>query len=826
MKFSRRGFIQIVGGAAAGAAASTMGLRRTGASAAAIAKWADKKEVWIASICQLCPGGCGILGRTMDGDLVKIEGNPLHPINNGTLCPKGFAGTQLLYDSDRIKGPLKRGGKRGEGKWAKISWDEAIKTVAEHLNRLRAQGEPHSLVILGGQYRGSIDPLFSRFARVYGTPNYIRARCLAIGGASSTFQFTQGLNEPLGFDIFNAEYILSFGCNLLESWISPVHQLQAYGYIRQERHGRRGKIVCVDPRLSIFAAKADQWVPINPGTDGALALGMVHVIIRESLLNNDFLSERSFGFNDWVDNDGVEHIGFKTLVLKNYDPVKVSQITGVPVENIIKLARDFATNKPAIAIGERGPSFGTNDLYTRMAIHALNAIVGSIGAMGGMHLASTVPLAKWPDLQVDEAAKKGLQMPRIDGAGTGKYLLAADAAQALPENIMAAKPYPAKAVFFYHTNPLYSHPQKEEFAKALEKTELLVSFSPFMDETSQAADLILPDHTYLEKWNDDLVRHLAGFSLYSLGRPVVNPLGDTRHTAEVLMDIARALVDPVARAFPWKDYQEIVKYNAKGLFESNRGYIVSLPEEESLLELMKKQGYWVPSAANYDEFLAKLMENGAWWDPKTFYGEYGALFKTPSRRYEFFSQTLRHTFAHAAKTRGESAKIPEPQALETIAKEMNLAARGDELYLPHYEVPSQAGERAKYPFILNTYRLMAVSGGQWANMPWLQESLAVHLHEYWDSWVEVNPFDAEKLHLTDGGQVWVESVKGKIKLRARIFAGCKLGTVAIPIGQGHTSYGRWANGRGVNTNDIIAKMDDTIKGYAQFNGTRVRLIKA
>jgi anaerobic selenocysteine-containing dehydrogenase len=778
-------------------------------------EWENPIEEWIPSICQQCLGGCGLLVRVVSGRPVGVVGNPLHPINRGGICPKGLASIQSLYDPDRIQTPLKRVGERGEGKWQPISWDEASATVVERLRTLKEKGLTHSLAILAGQFHDLRDPLIRRFAEAYGTPNYIRNRCFAPDEPAKAHFLMQGVTSPLGYDLTNAGLILSFGCSLLEAWVSPVFQLRAFGHIRQERRGNRGRIYVVDPRYSVTASKADQWIPIRPGTDAALALGIANVMIQERIYDLRFVEKNAFGFEDWVDDEGKRHTGFKTLVLNEYSPLKVASITGVPVGTIFFLARAFADTKPALALGEKGLSYHPNDIYTRMAIHSLNGLSGSLGSAGSLTIQSDIPTAPWPPAGQSEQVRLANSQPRIDGAGQGRYFLATDAVENLPENVLAGQPYPLDTLFLIHTDPLFSHPKREKFIEALGKIPFIVSFSPFMDETSLYADLILPDHIFLERWQASPVRHVAGFNLFSLGRPATSSVHKTRDTGDFFIGLAKELGDGMGKAFPWKDWQELLVQTTKGLYDSGQGYIVSIQEEEAFRRFLEKSGYRIQKAKSFKSFWDALTAKGAWWDPGGSSAKVKDLIQPPSGKLSFYSRALEQRMKRAADSSG---------GMKRLLSELGLKSRGDYLYLPHYqEVEQQKPEEAS--FILNAYRLMSMSG-MTAAQPWLQETLAPHVRETWENWVEINSRRAEELGIEEGNRVWLESSKGKIQLRVRISPAVAPDMVHIPFGQGHRAYGRWAKNRGSNPNDLIISLDDTLKGFGVLAGTRVTIRRA
>jgi len=804
MRVTRRRFLQVLGGTA-GATALAKGRLSTSEQAGHdLMRWATPEEIGVPSLCQQCPGGCGLLVRTLDGEVAGISGNSLHPINRGAVCPKAFGGLQLLYDPNRLKGPMARDGKRGPLR--PIGWEEALRLVTKHLAALREQGLAHTVAILGGQYRGYRDTLWKRFAEAYGTPNYVRVRCLAPERPALTHRLMQGVEAPLGYDLAQARLILSFGAGLLESWFGPVHGSLAFANLRSAGDRPRGRLIHVDPRRSQTAAKADRWVPIIPGTDGILALGLANALIRERLYDHEFVETHTFGFEDWVDETGERHTGFKNLILKEYGLLTVSRATGVPVKTILEIARDLATTKPAVVIGERGPSYGPDDIHTRMAIHSLNALVGNIGVPGGLLIQGDLPLTPLPPVAQDLAAKRGGAHPRIDGAGLGEYLLVSDAPQALPERILNRHPYPINALFLFATNPLNNHPAKESFAKALEQIPFIVSFSPFLDESSASADLILPDHTYLERWQDDQVTHLAGFTCFSLARPAAIPRHDTRNTADVMVQIATGLGGTMARSIPWKNFEALLHEGARGLYEAGRGYVVSIHAEESLRKILERQGYWAPEFKTYDEFWQALLKRGAWWDPTGLPLGRKALLRTPSGKFEFYSTGLKTRVNEAVKREGKTAPF---------VSALGGQDRGDLLFLPAVPLPP-IQESGPFPLRLITYRLVTRPLGGGGNQPWLLEQPAVHVRTSWEGWIEVHPETAGELGIGDGDWVWVESAKGRIRLRAKLYSGTRRDVVQIPL------FG----GKGPNPNDLIANEADLYRGFGLLNTTRVRIGKA
>ncbi len=814
MELDRRDFLKCSTAAFAGLAVSGCVLKKLIEAEEPTSPWPPGPERWIASVCQQCPGGCGVNVRVIDGRAIKIDGLPFHPINRGRLCAVGQAGLQVLYDPDRIKGPMKRIGGRGSSKWQGLSWNEAIQTVAAKLAEIRARSEPHTVVILAGQPRGLMDRLLARFLDAYGSPNYVRNSC---DGTAKAVLLTQGIDSPLGYDLEHSNFILSFGYSLLETGWSPVLAHRTYGYLRQERPGTKAKIVQVEPRLSMTASKADQWIPINPGTDGALAVGLAHVIVREGLYDRKFVDEDTFGFEDWREKDGTYHLGLKSVVLKDYRLDEISTITGIPVETIIRLAKGFAREKPAVAIAERGASMHTNGLYTRMAIHCLNALVGSIDVPGGVVLPEEVPLSSWPPVQVDSIASKGRSMPRIDHAGSPRFPIASHVSSQVPQSILQQDPYPIAALFLYYTNPIYSAPDAMGFAKALERVPFIVSFSPFMDESTAMADLILPDHTYLERWQDDPVIPMMKSPVLGIRRPVVKPLYDTKHTGDVIIGIARAAGGAVAAAFPWDGFEATLKVVTEGVFRAAAGTLFTGPAEEIQIKSLEERGWRrPPTFKSFDEFWQALVERGGWWEPAYHFGGRRRLFKTASGKFEFYSQHLRRTLE----------RLAAGKPVNDLLKKLGVAAQGDRAFLPHYEPPRSIGAEKDYPLYLNTYKRATHAGSRGASQPYLQEISGTPVGLKWDSWVEVNPATAKRLGIVDGDEVWVESPLGKFKTWARLYPGAMPNVVNVPAGLGHKAYGQWAQGRGENPNQILGEARDELAGFVAWYATRVRISKA
>ncbi len=587
MKIDRRSFLTYATALALGGAAGSMLTPAPWKLTDDVAIWTqnwpwtpvpeDGEVTYKESVCTLCPGGCGITVRLVNDRPVKIKGSADYPTNKGSLCPMGISGLQYLYGPSRVTSPLKREGKRGEGKWKKVSWDEALADVTKELAALRGSGRPQSVACITGSDQGTIPNLIGRFMTAYGSPNYIRA-ATAKDAIEQAIYLAQGKQGTPVFDIENADFVLSFGSGILDGWGAPGRMFNLYGSQKASK-----KIIQVEPRLSDTAAKATQWIGINPGTEGALALGLAYVIIKESLYDKNFVENYAFGFDDWTDENGTTQAGFATMV-RNFAPEKVAQITGIDKTKIESLARAFARASKPIAINGRGQGDVPGSIDESLAVQSLNALVGNINKPGGISALPDSNYAKWPEVNIDEIASKGMQQPRIDGAGSEQFPNTRYLLNRLPEIINSTQgDSPVQALLITDANPMYTLPDTAATKKAFDRIPFIVSFSPYMDETASHADYILPNHSYLERMQD--VPASVGISrqVIGLSQPVVNPLYDTKHVGDTFIQLADGLGGFIADAFPWKNYEKFLKatlkdhwrqLNKKGMIEIDH----TLPE--------------------------------------------------------------------------------------------------------------------------------------------------------------------------------------------------------------------------------------------------------
>jgi anaerobic selenocysteine-containing dehydrogenase len=338
--------------------------------------WRPGKETFVPSTCLLCPAHCGIRARLVDGALTRIDGNPLHPVSQGGLCPKGSAGIQLVYHPGRLKGPLQRVGPPGSDAFEPISWEAAQDRVAAALRSARQSGEAGSVEWLVGDASGVMSDLVSAFCRAYGaliTVDDYR------DGSADVLGMCQGIASPPAYDLAASDLVVSFGAGLAEAWWALPQAARA----RDAEPGRGPRWVQLDVRLSRTAVAADQWIAVRPGTYGTWRWAPAYVLAKEAVRRGR-VSSRVSGWEDWTDDAGTRHTGYRTLVLRHGRPDDVSARTGVPVARLVELAKAFGTARSPVALWDQAVSWRSGGLADALAIHALNVLAGRLNRPGGV----------------------------------------------------------------------------------------------------------------------------------------------------------------------------------------------------------------------------------------------------------------------------------------------------------------------------------------------------------------------------------------------------------------------------------------------------------
>lgn len=631
------------------------------------------------SHCRMCHGGCGVLVYTKNGKAVKIAGDPDCPINHGTLCSKGIASTQLAYHPDRLTYPVKRIGHKGSGQWKRISWDEALDTIAKRILKYKEKFGAEFIVMGYGTGRENEAAIY-RFSNLLGTPNVLTAGHFCYGPRIATSIITCGTNPIVDYEN-HPKCIMVWGNNLV---ISNPDCYKGEPFSVSLNKG--AKLIAVDPRLTRIAARADIWLQLRPGTDTALALGMLNVIVNEELYDREFVENYVHGWEPFVNR------------VNEYPLDKVAKITWIPKEKIREAARLFATVKPAaiqwgVAIEQQITCADNN-----RALMALMGITGNIDIPGGQVLFKSPEIINVGQFGAHRMLPEEQKIKRL---GADRFRLAGNFAIINPkcvwDAILEEKPYPVKMLFFISSNPVLTRANAKEVYRALEKVEFMAVSDFFLTPTAELADIVLPAATWLEM---DYIGDYWKRHGYLLPRRKVIQVGECRSDHEMLNDLAHR----VGQGDYWWD-----------TFEDGLDYILE------------------PMGITWQEFKKTDYIRGEVRYRK--YKETG--FSTPTRKFEIFSTVLDSWGADPLPRFKEPPESP-------------------------YSTPELY---KKFPYIIITgRRLPGFFHTENRQLPWMRE-----LHR--DPVVEIHPDTAKKEGIREGDWVVIESPRGSIRQRAKIFAG-------------------------------------------------------
>ena len=693
------------------------------------------KDNWYASLCRNCPSCEGILVRVMEGRAKKVQGNPLYPTNQGKSHARCEAGVQALYHPDRIPGAMRRGGNRGSGQFDPIDWEpQAMDTLIRQLNDRGSRA-----VMITRPTRGHLGLLTSRFADVVGAEHLTYEPVDNNVYRSAVKDVFQQEVLP-DFDIEHANVVLSFGADLLSTWISPTRWNRGYGEFRQgEGRDHRGTLYHVDSRFSMTAANADKWIPISPGWEGHLAMSIAQVIIDEGL------QARAVDVDAMLGEDG-------RAMLDRFRPQDVvvragltSEIVGGdPVEFVRGIARKFATEGPSIAIAGGSTGAQSNGLFNVEAALLLNWLVGNVGSTGGV---VPNPLGPWGGVPSTARSSSLEDFER------------------LAEQIRTGE---TRMLMLHNVDPVFGLPGALKLRDAIVSAQdlYIVSFSPFVDETTALADLLLPDRVYLEDWGDDIPDPGPGYQVAGFQQPVVNPLWDLdpRSFPDVLLAAAEELgsrIGPDGDESPWRSFEDMLRRSADSLFQLNRGSI---------------------DAATEGEFWTQLLRRGGWWDKDT--GGPGGLNPPPGIIREVLGRASEPAFAG----------FDGPGTLFLV------------------------------PFSHNT-----LQDGDNAHLPWLQATPDPVTSVTWQTWVEMNDTTAQRYGIREGDVVRIDSSQGSVRAIAYPNPATPPDIVSVPFGGGRRYGSDWATDRPATESSNIAEILEPTRVAGPetlaWGGTRVTITR-
>ena len=711
-----------------------------------------------------CHGGCGVELFLKDGRLLKVEGDESHPFLNGRLCPRALALTQYAYHPNRLQYPLRRVGARGEDKWARISWDEALDEIEYNFNKIKKEDGPESVIFGQGTGRDAGGSLIF-LAYAYGSPNWT---LFGLSGISCFTPRLAGMHmvcgdisfedaaqfSPLRYDdpeFVNPKLMLLWGRGTRGSQCAD-HYYSSHWVVDLMKRGM--KLVVIDPRVTWASTRAVKHLRLRPGTDGALALGFLNVIINEGLYDKDFVEKWTYGFDE-----------LKKRV-QEYPPQKVSEITWVPVEDIVEVARMYANAKPAEIRFGQPLDCNANAIGTMQALNALWSITGNLDVPGGEVISrppfgvTIYPYSTAETVQlygqefVDNMNKKRIGADRFPLVKNFRSWAITDC---ILEQMETGKPYPIRGLYLYTNNFMACTAQDPvRHYEAVKKLDFNVVADTFMTPTAQAiADLVIPGTTFAEK---DSV-FTTGVPLNAITKQV--QVAECRSHWSVAFELAKRL-NPAA--VPWTDL--------KDLFSDRIS--VSGKTFDELAEspwAMAPKGHPSGSCGYYRYEKGLLRKDGK------------PGFNTPTGKVELWSTNLE-----------KYGLDPLPHHEEQIESPISTP----ELY-------------KEYPLILITGRRMpTMFHSEHRQIPWCRQFEEEPI-------VELHPDTAKGLGLRDGQWVWIEGVRGKVKRKLRITPVVHPKTAMAPHGwwlpesdgAAPNLYGIWE----LNVNKLIPMGCESKAGY-------------
>jgi molybdopterin-containing oxidoreductase family iron-sulfur binding subunit len=453
---------------------------------------------YFATVCRECPAGCGVLARNRDGRVVKLEGNPDHPVNRGSLCARGQAALQGLYHPDRFAGAQQR---QGEA-LTPLGWDDALKLFAEKLGAVKDKKQ--ALAVVSQLESGSLGSLLDRWTQALGGRPRVTLEPFGYEALRAANRLTFGRDAVPYHAFEDAEVILSFGADFLESWVAGGHAARGFARMHTFRDGKAGTFIHVEPRQSLTASSADEWVRNAPGSEAAVALAVLKL-----MLEGGAAADKRFG-----------------EAVAGVDPKQVAEQSGVPLETLQRMARTFASARPGLAVGGGVAVTGSQATKLQVAINMINAVSGNVG--------KTVRFGP------DEAY--GRVTPYAEVA----RLVQAMAAGEIEVLVLGTA-----------VNPAFTLPGGLKAAEAIRKVPFVVSFANLPDETTALAHLVLPDTHWLESWGD----YAPQEGVVGLMQPTMSPVRDARPTGDVLLAVGRTVLgtEEGKGPLPWATFEQYLK---------------------------------------------------------------------------------------------------------------------------------------------------------------------------------------------------------------------------------------------------------------------------
>ncbi len=799
---------------------------------------------WKPTSCQGCTSWCPAEAFVQDGRVSKVRGNQ-NSKGAKYVCPRGHLSVQELYDPDRVKVPMKRTnakkGRNEDPRFVPITWDEAMDTLADKVLSLRNNNEAHKIIIFRGRYTFLSGLLDDITPKILGTPNAITHSSICAEAEKFGYYYTDGLWGYHDYDLANTKYLLVWGADPVASNRMVPNAIAQLGDVID-----KATLTVVDPRLSTAASKAHEWLPVLPGNDGALATAMAHVILAEGIWYKDFVGDFKDGKNLFKAGQTVDEAAFAekhthglvkwwNLELKDRTPDWAEKVSGIPREQMIRVAKGFAKAAPN-CISWLGPGVAMQPRggYGAMAVSALNGLVGSIDNEGGPIWESSVPTSgnPKPDAYQDDIAKAGVAQKKIDQRGTKPFPNMAAGKAGTGSNLnrvadamLTADPYDIKLAISWWANFNFSCQGSQRWDEALSKLPFYVHIGTNPSEMAHFADIVLPAPHHMYELNNAYMKSKFNRHAWaSLHQQLVKPLWDVKQEET-------EFVWMLGEKLKAKGFDKLSAYLTTEFKDPETGKIPADGKEFSVtITKMHTAGLWMPKEPlkgdkieGWEDFKSKGMYNSEQYQFRKKWDN----FSTVTKKFEFYSETLKKAFKeHADK---------HSMSIDDAVAAANYTAKGELAFVPHYETPLWAGDEKVFPFAYVDYKSRLNREGRTANTSWYQEFKAVDPgDERWDDVIKINPADAQKLGIKDGDLVKVTSISGSIVTKVKLWEGVRSGTASKSYGQGHWAYGKIAARdfskripRGGNSNEIMPIDYERLSGSGTRHGyTRVKIEKA
>ena len=648
----------------------------------------DKKI--IRTVCQACHCECGVLITVENGRITKIDGDPGHPMNRGFTCVKGKVYFEFVYHRDRLKYPLKRAGERGGGKWKKISWNEALDEIAEKLTEIKEKFGSEAIATIHGTGPRPTKHSLALLAHSLNTPNRVDVDlhiCYVPSLVAEICTYGASITQEIGPDYPNANCIMVWGANPLTS--HPARGKE----IVEAKNKRKAKLIVIDPRRIPLADIADLWLQVRPGTDGALALSMLNVIVEENLYDEEFVNRWCYGFDKLK-----EHV-------KKYPPEKIQEITWCPAEKIRDAAVMYATTKPAVLHHRVAIEHNVNSVQTIRALAIMIALTGNIDVKGGNLLPTPIKGFKYssllqglgefrPELEVEKKRIGYKEYPLISGHESvvapfvhGPLFI---------DTLLTEKPYPVKALICAGGNPVVNLQNTKKVWEALKKLVLLVVMDFFMTPTAELADYVLPATMWVER---NECCDMLYTNYISSRQKAIEPLYECWDDMKMAIELVKRIPWANRKYLPWDSVEEFNEWRVKEMgitFEEfkKKGTIIAPLKYEKYKEggfntptgkvelystIFEKYGYdALPTYTEPPESPASTPE---------LMKQYPYILITGGRHIEYF-----HSEGRQIPTLRKLVPDPEVEIHPKTAEELNIKD-GDWVRI---ETPQVKGESVKF----------------------------------------------------------------------------------------------------------------------------------